>query len=75
MKPVTIRLDNDVHLQLQAIAMQTNQSLSAVVREALTQYVAGYEVTLPRSIGIFSSGRIQATKLEEWLAENWRRDW
>lgn len=35
----------------------------------------GHERPLPRSIGIASSGRIQSDQVDEWLEQNWERDW
>lgn len=30
---------------------------------------------MPKSFGIASSGRVQSENFDEWLTENWERDW
>lgn len=30
---------------------------------------------MPKSFGIASSGRVQSDRFDEWLKENWERDW
>ena len=57
------------------VAVQTGRprrSLSATLSPHISR---GAERPLPRTIGIVSSGRVRAADLEDWLNENWSRDW
>lgn len=77
MERTTVYLPLDLKLSIKAAAKRAGSSEAQVIREALAKYVAEPErkCRLPSSIGIANSGRIQSEELEEWLAENWARDW
>ncbi len=77
MERTTVYLPLELKVSIKAAAKREGSSEAEVIREALTRYLADHEHERPRpkSIGIASSGRIQSDNLEEWLAENWKRDW
>jgi hypothetical protein len=77
MERTTIFLPLEMKISIKAAAKRRGSSEAEIIREALAKYVAEPEFQRPRpkSIGIVNSGRIQSDQLEEWLAENWERDW
>jgi hypothetical protein len=75
MDKTTVYISTALHAELKAIARRSGRAQAEAIREALATYVAQQERSLPKKIGIVSSGRVTGADIDEWLAENWRRDW
>ncbi len=77
MERTTVYLPTELKLALKAAARRHGSSEAKIIREAVARYIAEPDVerSLPKSIGIANSGRIQSEHLDEWLEENWKRDW
>jgi len=75
MDTTTVYLPRDLHRALKSVAATTGRSQAELIREAITIFAAGHERPWPRTIGIVSSGWVQAAELEDWLNENRSRDW
>ncbi|HEY7033349.1 MAG TPA: CopG family transcriptional regulator [Thermomicrobiales bacterium] len=75
MDKTTIYIPAALHAELKAIARRSGRAQAEVIREALASYVAQQERLLPKTIGIVSSGRVRGADVDQWLAENWKRDW
>ena len=77
MERTTVYLPLELKISIKTAAKRRGSSEAEVIRDALEQYLADHDRKRPRpkSIGVASSGRIQSENLEDWLAENWERDW
>jgi metal-responsive CopG/Arc/MetJ family transcriptional regulator len=75
MDKTTIYIPVELHAKVKAIARRSGRTQAQVIREALATYVTQQEPLLPRTIGIVSSGKVRGADVDEWLAENWKRDW
>jgi len=75
MDKTTIYIPTALHAELKAIARRSGRAQAEVIREALASYVAQQERSLPKTIGIVSSGRVRGADVDQWLAENWKQDW
>ena len=74
MRRTTVLLEDDLAEQLEYERRRRNQSAAAIVREALTQYLAGGKSTPKRLafIGLGRSGyRDTGRRVEEILAREW----
>lgn len=69
MQKKTVLLPPDLRAALERIAFEQNKSLSAVAREAITQYVRPN--ALSSSVVMGADGSFDASKDEEFLAEHW----
>lgn len=68
----TVMLPADLRASLEEIAQERGMSLSAVIREALEQYL--HPTPFPKSIGMISDESFDASKDEEYLAVPSGRD-
>ncbi len=70
MEKTTLYLDRDDYRKLKRIAELRQRAPAALVREAITEYVARHSASrMPRSIGAFRSGRSDVSeRAEELLA-------
>ena len=77
MERTTVYLPLELKVSIKAVAKRKGSSEAEVIREALAKYMAEPEFQRPRpkTIGIISSGEVQSDRFEEWLSENWERDW
>jgi hypothetical protein len=77
MRRTTILLDDDLADQLDYERRRRNQSTTAIVREALTEYLAGGK-SKPKRLGFIGLGRSgsrnTARKVDEILAREWTVD-
>lgn len=76
MERTTVYLPLELKVSIKAAAKRNGSSEAEIIREALNQYMAEpvRQRPRPKSIGIISSGEVQAEHFEEWLAENWELD-
>jgi len=76
MEKTTLYLDAGDYRKLKRIAASRKRAPAALVREAVAEYVARHsQVTAPRSIGAFASGRTDLSERAEDLLKgmgDWR---
>lgn len=74
MRRTTILLDDDLADQLDYERRRRNQSTTAIVREALAEYLAGGKAN-PKKLGFIGIGRSRhrdtSEKFDEILAREW----
>jgi hypothetical protein len=58
-----------------SIGMVSDGSFNAADDEKYTKEAWMLNPKVPQSIGVASSGRIQSDEVDEWLEQNWERDW
>lgn len=77
MQKTTIYLSAEQKQRIKVVARKSGTSEAEVIRAAVDSYTEaqGSEPPWPKSAGIARSGRIQSENIDEWLAENWQRDW
>jgi len=79
MKPTQIHLGEEEVGLLEAESQRTGASRSELIRRAIRERYGLHEPKRPRerprSIGMISSGRIDAANDEEWLRQEWDRLW
>lgn len=71
MEKTTLYLDATLHRQIRELAQRSGRPQSAVIREALEQYVQGQDRPVPRSVGAGADGAIGARESEAWLRAQW----
>lgn len=67
MKRTTVYLPEEADLALKGLAQRTKRSQAELIREAIEQYLLKEEQTLPRSIGMGTSGRTDLSERYEEL--------
>lgn len=77
MQKTTIYLSAEQKQRIKVVAHKSGTSEAEVIRAAVDSYTEenASEPLWPKSAGIARSGRVQSENLDEWLAENWERDW
>lgn len=77
MHKTTVYLSAEQKQRIKVVARKSGTSEAEVIRAAVDSYTEerGSEPLWPKSAGIARSGRVQSENLDEWLAENWQRDW
>ncbi len=72
MKPIQIHLSDSDVAALDAAGARSGASRSELIRRAIRDhYGADGEYELPHSIGIVDDGRLEASRVGDWLRENW----
>jgi predicted transcriptional regulator len=74
MEKTTIYLPDNLRIALKDMARRSGRPQAELIREALAAFVARQERPRPKSFGIASSGKVQATEVEAWLDEHWTHD-
>jgi hypothetical protein len=72
MKKITSYIPEQLAVTASAAAKRKRSSEAALIREAITAYVAAVERPWPKTIGIVSDGSIQSDEIEDWINANWR---
>jgi plasmid stability protein len=67
MKPTTINLPDKTEQYLQQLADATGRSLEDLIQDAITQYLVNQPRTLPKSVGMWKSGKPNLAKRTEEL--------
>jgi hypothetical protein len=77
MVKTTIYLSEELKTYVENRARETGASEAEVIRTAILLMSEAQPVTRkrPRSFGAFPSDTVRGRDFEEWLAENWERDW
>lgn len=77
MKKTTVYLSNEQTMYIKDRAREVGSSEADVIRCAIDQLAVEHPVVRkrPRSFGAFPSDIVRGRDFEEWLAENWERDW
>ena len=73
MKQITINLPEETELVLNYLAQKTERSPDELVREAIESYILRESQSLPRSVGMGSSGRNDLAERSEELL--WEERW
>ena len=77
MEKTTVYLSSAQKQRIKRIARNTGTSDAEVIRAAVDQYTESADAPplWPKSAGIAHSGRVQSENVDQWLSENWERDW
>ena len=68
----TIHIPEEEMAALGARAKREGRPKAALIREAITRYVAEDCRPRPKAVGIFSDTEVTSSNLDEWLRVNWR---
>ena len=72
MHKTTVYLPEDLQRALREVARRTGRREAAIIREALSVYLAHQARPLPRSIGVGADAELAARDSEKWLRAHWR---
>jgi hypothetical protein len=71
MEKTTLYLPGELQAGLRDISRRTGRSQAALIREALSDYIAAQERPWPRSIGSAADGTVSGGDSEDWMRKEW----
>lgn len=74
MKKTTVYFPEEMTIELKTRAKQERRTEAALIREAVSTYLAEGKRSLPSIVGMGSGGKISGEESEDWLMANWEVD-
>lgn len=74
MNKTTIYLPADTQHRLQEVALRTDRSQAAIIREAVERYLDMQDEVPLRSIGTLTKKSLTSSNQELWLQEHWEAE-
>jgi hypothetical protein len=74
-KKTTIYFPEELTIEIKTRAKQERRTEAALIREAVSTYLANGKRRLPSFVGMASDGSFNAADDEQYLAEHWKPDW